>query len=109
MFLRESGPTHPDTLEVILFLGEIERAGGRPAAALALYTQALDESSSSGTRDHVEVAEALRRIGDSHRELGQYPAAREAYLESDAIYQRVFRAEITQIGRRDSTVSASPL
>lgn len=94
VFLRESGPTHPDTLEVILFLGEIERAGGRPAAALALYTQALDgRVSSLGTRDHVEVAEALRRIGDSHRELGQYPAAREAYLESDAIYQRVLRAD----------------
>lgn len=94
VFLRESGPTHPDTLEVILFLGEMERAGGRPAEALAFYTQVLEgRVSSLGTRDHVEVAEALRRIGDSHRELGHYPAAREAYLESDAIYQRVLRAD----------------
>lgn len=93
-FVRESGETHPDTLEAILFLGEIERALGRPAEALAHYTQVLEgRIAALGTRDHVEVAEAARRRGDALRERGDHAAAIAAYREADAIYRQRLRPD----------------
>lgn len=91
-FVRESGESHPDTLEAVLFLGEIERALGDPAQALQHYTQVLDgRIASLGTREHVEVAEAMRRRGDAMRELGDYATAITAYRESDANYRQLLR------------------
>ena len=46
-----------------------------------------------GTREHVEVAEALRRIGDARREMGNNEEARAAYLESDALYLKLLRED----------------
>jgi len=93
-FIREAGPTHPDTLEAILFLGEVERAGGNPQAALAHYRDVFEgRLAAFGTRSHVEVAEALRRIGDAHRELGDYAAAREKYAEADRLYLELLRED----------------
>jgi CHAT domain-containing protein len=94
IFEEDAGPTHPDTLEVLLFLGEIERATGRPDAALQLYLRVLDgRVAAFGTREHVEVAEALRRIGDARREMGNNEEARAAYLESDALYLKLLRED----------------
>lgn len=94
LFLRLSGPSHPDTLEALLFLGEIERATGKPGEALALYTRVRDgRVQSLGTREHVEVAEAERRIGDAHRELGAYPEAIHSYRDSDQLYLALLRED----------------
>lgn len=94
LFVRLSGPAHPDTLEALLFLGEIERATGNPGEALALYTRVRDgRIQSLGTREHVEVAEAERRIGDAHRELGDYAAAMAAYRGSDQLYLALLRED----------------
>ena len=94
IFEQDAGPTHPDTLEVLLFLGEIERATGRPDVALRLYLRVLEgRVAAFGTREHVEVAEALRRIGDARREMGNHDEARAAYLESDALYLKLLRED----------------
>jgi len=93
-FLRESGETHPDSLEAILFLGEVERALGQPAQALERYTQVLEgRIAALGTSAHVEVAEAMRRRGDALRELGDYTAAIAAYRESDGNYRQLLRED----------------
>ena len=94
IFEEDAGPTHPDTLEVLLFLGEMERATGRPDAALQLYLRVLDgRVAAFGIREHVEVAEALRRIGDARREMGKNEEARAAYRESDALYLKLLRED----------------
>lgn len=94
LFVRLSGPTHPDTLEALLFLGEIERATGNPREALALYTRIRDgRIDSLGTREHVEVAEAVRRIGDAQRELGDYAGAMASYRDSDQLYLALLRED----------------
>ncbi|HRQ89672.1 MAG TPA: tetratricopeptide repeat protein, partial [Bacteroidia bacterium] len=94
IFLREAGPSHPDTLEAMLFLGEIERATKHPQEALRLYTQVLDgRVAAFGTRSHVEVAEAVRRVGDAQRELGDYPGAIQSYRESDQLYLGLLRED----------------
>jgi len=94
LLVRLSGPSHTDTLEALLFLGEIERATGNPREALALYARVLEgRVQSLGTREHVEVAEAVRRVGDANRELGEYPAAIQAYRESDQLYLTLLRED----------------
>lgn len=94
LFERLSGPAHPDTLEALLFLGEIERANGNPDDALALYTRIRDgRVQSLGTREHVEVAEAERRIGDAYRELGAYAEALQSYSTSDQLYLALLRED----------------
>lgn len=94
LFVRLSGPDHPDTMEALLFLGEIERATGNPREALSLYTRVRDgRLRSLGAREHVEVAEAERRIGDAHRELGDYAAAMTSYRESDQLYLALLRED----------------
>ncbi|MCB1205261.1 MAG: CHAT domain-containing protein [Verrucomicrobiae bacterium] len=91
---RLSGPSHPDTLEALLFLGEIERAAGDPAKALELYRRVAEgRVSALGTREHVEVAEAVRRIGDANRELGDYAEAIRSYRESDELYLGLLRED----------------
>lgn len=90
IFRELAGPTHPDTLEALLFFGDLERAAGRAEVALQQYEEVLEgRVAAFGTRDHVEVAEALRRIGDARRELGRYGGARQAYRESDERYLAV--------------------
>lgn len=94
IFERDSGPNHPDTLEALLFLGEIERATARPQEALALYTRVFEgRIAALGTSEHVEVAEAARRVGDARRELGDYPGATAAYAESDRLYLSLLRED----------------
>lgn len=94
VFERESGPAHPDTLEAVLFLGEIERATGGAGEALALYTRVLEgRVAALGTNEHVEVAEATRRVGDARRELGDYAGAAAAYGEADRLYLGLLRED----------------
>src|SRR5690606_26755369 len=77
-----------------LFLGEIERALGRPENALEFYARVFEgRVAAFGTRAHVEVAEAARRIGDARRELARYGEAREAYEESDRRYRERLRED----------------
>ncbi len=94
VFEREAGPAHPDTLEALLFLGEIERSTGKPGEALALYGRVLEgRIAAFGTREHVEVAEAARRVGDARRELGDYEGARRFYGDSDRTYLALLRED----------------
>lgn len=94
LFERLSGPSHPDTLEALLFLGEIERAAGDPGKALELYRRVEEgRVSALGTREHVEVAEAMRRVGDASRELGDYAAAIGSYREADRLYLALLRED----------------
>lgn len=86
IFERTSGPDHPDTWEALLFLGEIERARGRPAEALAIYRGVLEARLAKLGREHVETAEAHRRVADALRETNALDAAIRHYQESDAIY-----------------------
>lgn len=93
-FLREAGPEHPDTLEVLLFLGEIERASRNAGEALALYTRVLEgRIAAFGTRSHVEIAEAMRRVGDARRETGDYAGALGSYAEADRLYLELLRED----------------
>lgn len=94
VFERESGAQHPETLDVLLFQGEIERASGRAEPALSLYQRVLEgRVKAFGGREHVEVAEAGRRVGDALRELGRYAEAMESYRESDRLYRTVLRED----------------
>jgi CHAT domain-containing protein/tetratricopeptide (TPR) repeat protein len=89
-----SGPDHPDTLDALLFLGEIERAKGDPERALAIYRDCVDgRVRAFGTSEHVEVAEAERRVGDALREAGRYEESLKSYADSERHYQAVLRPE----------------
>ncbi|MDF1859467.1 MAG: CHAT domain-containing protein [Verrucomicrobiales bacterium] len=91
-FTIEFGTRHPDTLEVLLFLGEIERALGRPDSAIRLYQQVRDgRAAAFGEQPHFETAEAERRLGDARRELGDYTGAIESYSRSETIYRGSLR------------------
>lgn len=91
---RTRGENHPDTLDALLFLGEIERAKGNPEAALADYRACLaGRVRAFGTREHVEVAEAERRIGDALRESGRYEESLASYAASTEHYLAVLRTD----------------
>ena len=93
IFLAQAGPAHPETLDVLLFLGEVERAAGNPAKARELYLQVFNERIEAfGSAPHVETAEALRRIGDAERELGNYEEAIVAYEKSDDGYAKLLHS-----------------
>ncbi|MFF0155984.1 BTAD domain-containing putative transcriptional regulator [Streptomyces sp. NPDC005263] len=64
-------------------LGVIDLEQGRVEAAIARFTKCLRVSRVSGYRPG--EAQALRCLGQSHRALGAYPAAADAYRRAVAI------------------------
>jgi tetratricopeptide (TPR) repeat protein len=91
-FEKQAGDSHPETLEVLLFLGEIQRASGNSASARELYRRVLEgRYEVFGKSPHVEIAEAMRRMGDAERELGNYGVAIDYYRQSDEIYTEVLQ------------------
>ncbi len=87
IFVDLAGPDHPETYDLLLFLGEIERAEGSPERALDLYRRVFEgRLQAFGNEPHVEIAEAMRRVGDAERELGNYAHALELYQRADTTY-----------------------
>jgi DNA-binding SARP family transcriptional activator len=64
-------------------LGVIDLEQGRVEAAIARFTKCLQASRVAGYRPG--EAQALRCLGQSHRALGSYPAAADAYRGAVAI------------------------
>ncbi|MFE7773482.1 BTAD domain-containing putative transcriptional regulator [Streptomyces sp. NPDC057445] len=64
-------------------LGVIDLEQGRVEAAMERFTECLQASRVAGYRPG--EAQALRCLGQSHRALGAYPAAAEAYRHAVAI------------------------
>ncbi|MFD5899592.1 BTAD domain-containing putative transcriptional regulator [Streptomyces sp. NPDC060366] len=64
-------------------LGVIDLEQGRVEDAVERFTECLRESRAAGYRPG--EAQALRCLGQSHRERGAYPAAADAYRQAHAI------------------------
>jgi tetratricopeptide (TPR) repeat protein len=68
-------------------LGVIDLEQGRVEAAIARFTECLRASQVAGYRPG--EAQALRCLGQSHRALGAYPAAADAYRQAAAISEEL--------------------
>jgi len=93
-YRTNQGAQHPETLEVLLFLGDLRRSQNDPVAAAKIYEEVLaGRLAGFGTESHVEVAEAHRRLGDALREGGDSSGAMSRYEQSDSLYQQLLHSD----------------
>lgn len=85
---KKNGRKHPETAQILCYLGNLDRLEARYSEAEQLFKEAIDIIETTKGPDHFSIVPAINPLAELYREKGDYTAAEPLFQKAYEICKR---------------------